>query len=433
MTQSASREAESVRFGPLWLAPGVSRLNLATYLYIAFAGVALTTFISVIMPYVLNVNLGLPQSEQGTVAGDLIFYGEIVLLTTSGLFGAWSDRYGRRAVLITGLLLLGLGYIALGYADSLSGLIAVRVFITFGIAAVSVMVSTIQVDYPAEESRGKLSAFAGMAIGLGAVMIGVLFTRLPELYRSAGYDELDASRMTMFTMTAFCILSMLLARIGLIGGQPPHVEGKPGIRKLLRDGLAAARANPKIMLVYASGFVGRADLVVVGTFYSLWLTQAGIEAGKTPEEAAAYAGGMFAVVMTAALLWAPIMGWINDKYDRTLIMAVALILGLLGYCVMGWFGDPLGDWLWPASILLGIGQMSVTLASAPLMGQESPLRLRGAVVGVFSVFGAGGILFVTSVGGRIYDAISPAAPFIMIGLLNGVLAICGLWLWRRQS
>ena len=89
--------------------------------------------------------------------------------------------------------------------------------------------------------------------------------------------------------------------------------------------------------------------------------------------------------------------------------------------------------MWPASILLGIGQMSVTLAVSPLMGQESPPELRGAVVGVFSVCGAAGILFVTSVGGRIYDAISPAAPFIMIGMLNGFLALLGLALWQRQE
>ena len=47
------------------------------------------------------------------------------------------------------------------------------------------------------------------------------------------------------------------------------------------------------------------------------------------------------------------------------------------------------------------------------------------------IFGAAGILFVTSVGGRLYDGIAPAAPFVMIGVLNGVLGLWGWWLWRR--
>ena len=126
MNTSADAVPGSVRLGPLALAPGVSRLNLITYLFLAFAGVALMSFVSVIMPYVLNVNVGRPMSGQGTVAGDLIFYGELVLLATSGLVGVWSDRYGRRIVLIGGLLILGAGYVALGWATSVPELIAVR-------------------------------------------------------------------------------------------------------------------------------------------------------------------------------------------------------------------------------------------------------------------------------------------------------------------
>ncbi len=419
------------RFGPLRLAPGVRGINAVTYLFIAFAGVSLTSFVSVIMPYVLNVNISLPMEEQGTMAGNLIFYGEIVLLTMSGVFGAWSDRFGRRSILIFGLMLLAMGYVALGYASSIPELIAVRVFITFGIAAVSVMVSTIGVDYPAEVSRGKLVGFAGIAIGVGAVMIGVVFTRLPEVYVGMGYEGVEASRLTMLTMTGVCIVAALVARFGLVGGRPPHTSGKPSVRELLAKGIGASRTNPLLLLSYLCAFVGRADLVVVGTFYSLWLTQAGLAAGMPADEAARFAGGMFALVMTAALLWAPVLGWLNDRLDRTLIMTISLLLALFGYTLMGLIGDPTGSWLIPASIVLGIGQISVTQASQTLLGQESPPELRGAIVGTFSVFGAGGILFVTSIGGRIYDQVAPSAPFILIGVLNGLLALFGFWLWRQ--
>lgn len=420
------------RLGPLRLAPGVNAANVLTYLYVAFAGIALTTFISVIMPYVLNVNLSLPMSEQGRVAGDLVFYGEIVLIVMSSMFGAWSDRFGRRTVLIAGLLLLGGGYVTVGLVSTVPELIAVRSFLAMGIAGVSVMVSAIQVDYPAEESRGKLVGFTGMAIGLGAVMIGVLFTRLPDMYAGAGYGAEDAGLLTMLTMTGLCLFTALLSRLGLVGGLPPHSSASSSTRKLVVEGARAARLNSRILLSYLCAFVGRADLVVVGTFYSLWLTQAGIASGLSAEEAARNAGLMFAVVMTAALLWAPAMGWLNDRVDRTLVMVFALLLALVGYCGMGLITDPLGSWMMPASVVLGIGQISVTLASQTLLGQESPPEVRGAVVGTFSVFGAGGILFVTTTGGRLYDAIAPVAPFVMIGLLNGLLALYGLWLYKTR-
>jgi MFS family permease len=427
-----STSTDATRLGPVRLVPGVSKLNAITFLYSAFAGVALTSFVSIFMPYILNVNLGLPMEEQGRASGDLVFYGEIVLLTMSGVFGAWSDQYGRRLVFIGGLLVLAAGYIALGFALTLAALIAIRVFATFGIAAVSVMVSTIQIDYPAEDSRGKLMGFTGIAIGLGAVMIGVLFAGLPETFTDAGYTKLMAGRLTLFSMTGFCLITAVVIGFGLVGGQPPHVQGKPSTRTLLVKGINAARRNPLIALAYCCGFVGRADLVVVGTFYTLWVTQAGIESGMGAAEAARTAGMLFALVMTAALLWAPILGWLNDRLDRTVTIAIALTLAAVGYSTMGLISDPLGGWIYPASVLLGIGQMSVTLASQTLLGQESPRETRGAVVGTFSIFGAAGILFVTGIGGRIYDAIDPAAPFVMVGVVNGILGIVAFWLIRKR-
>ncbi len=424
---------KTARFGPVTLVPGVSKLNALTYLYSAFAGVALTSFVSVFMPYILNVNLGLPTGEQGRVAGDLVFYGEIVMLTMSGVLGAWSDQYGRRRVFVGGLLVLAVGYIALGNATTLPALIVIRIFATIGITAISVMLATIQVDYPAEESRGKLVGFSGIAIGLGAVMLGLLFARLPNFFTDGGYTELLAGRMTVYSMAAFCLVSALIIRLGLLGGQPPHVQGKPPLRKLLAQGINAARHNPRITLTYCCGFVGRADLVVVGTFYSLWVTQAGIATGMGVDVAARTTGGLFALVMTDALVWAPVMGWLNDRYDRTVVMAIALVLAAIGYSTMGLIDDPLNGWIYPASILLGIGQMSVTLASQTLLGQESPRELRGAVVGTFTICGAAGIMFVTSVGGRIYDAIDPAAPFVLIGAANGLLGLAAFWMIRKGS
>jgi MFS family permease len=426
-------DTKNVWLGPVQLAPGISKFNAWTFLFAAFACVALNSFLSIIMPYILNVNIGLPTGEQGRVAGDLVFYGELVLISLSGVLGAWSDQYGRRVVLVVGMLVLSVGYVALGYASSVAQLIAIRMFATVGIAAVTVMITTIQVDYPSKESLGKMVGFTGIAIGIGAVMIGVLFTRLPDWYAGMGYAPLAASRLTMFTMTGCCVLTALILRAGLVGGPPPQVGKKQPLKLLLAQGAQAARNKPELVLAYCCAFVGRADLVVVGTFYSLWLTQAGIAAGMGADEAAKTAGGMFALVMTAALLWAPVLGWLNDRLDRTLVMSIALLLALIGYCTMGLLGDPLGPWLIPASIILGIGQISVTLASNTLVGQEAPGEFRGAVVGTFSVFGAAGILFVTSVGGRMYDGIGPEAPFIMIGLLNGLLAMYGWWLWRRKK
>ncbi len=150
----------------------------------------------------------------------------------------------------------------------------------------------------------------------------------------------------------------------------------------------------------------------------------------SPDDAVRAAGGFFALAMSSALIWAPIAGFINDRLDRTRAMALAMLLCAIGYSVMGLISDPLGGWMYPAAILLGIGQMSAITASQTLIGQQASAVNRGSIIGMFSFFGAAGVMFITSVGGRIFDSISPAAPFVLVGFINLVLFIAAILISR---
>jgi len=52
---------------------------------------------------------------------------------------------------------------------------------------------------------------------------------------------------------------------------------------------------------------------------------------------------------------------------------------------------------------------------------------RGAIVAVFNLAGAFGILISTGIGGRIFDAIDPSAPFIFIGVCNIVVGLFAVY------
>ena len=425
-------QGSNAKLGPIHLAEGVTPVNALAYLYSTFAILSACTFISVIQPYVLNVNIGVPLEDQGRISGNMVFYGEIVLLTLSGFMGAISDRLGRRTVFLGGVLVLGLGYVLYGYVDSVAELTAVRIFLALGITAATVMISAIQADYPAEHSRGKLVGIAACFIGLGAVLIG-FGQQMPFWFVARGADPTVAGTATMLTMSTICAVSFVLMALGLKGGRPPYAKEREPLRALLAEGVKQGRENRRILLAYASAFVARGDLVVVGTFFTLWLTQAGIGRGLTVEAAQGQAGLFFGMVMGVALLWAPIMGVINDRLDRTLVMALSLASAAVGYGLMGVIPDPLGGWMYPAAVVLGIGQLSVVSASQTLIGQEAPPAVRGSVVGTFSIFGAAGILFITGVGGRIYDAIAPSAPFVLIAAVNAILEVAAILVWRGQS
>jgi predicted MFS family arabinose efflux permease len=75
----------------------------------------------------------------------------------------------------------------------------------------------------------------------------------------------------------------------------------------------------------------------------------------------------------------------------------------------------------------------VWIAAGALVGQDAPIKIRGTIIGVFSVMGSAGIAFATFVGGIAFDRIGPTSPFLMMGVLNLLLFVGAGWLrWREK-
>jgi MFS family permease len=62
--------------------------------------------------------------------------------------------------------------------------------------------------------------------------------------------------------------------------------------------------------------------------------------------------------------------------------------------------------------------MSVMAASMTLVGQEARPAERGAVIAMNGFCDAVGIMLAFVVGGRLFDAYGPSAPFVMVGLIQ---------------
>lgn len=408
------------KLGPVSLAPGVTRGHALAYLWAAFVSIGIFTYATALQPYLLEVNIGVPQEQRGVVSGNLQFWQEIVTLLMVGLFGAWSDRIGRRIVYVIGFLITGLAYAAFPFADDTGQLLIYRLIYAIGIAALGGMLATVLADYPVDADRGKFTGMSFTLNALGALLFFAVLTRLPQLYQSLGFDALGAGRAAYLTVAGVCVISALIM-LGLKPGRPDQVTQREPLLTLLRQGLSAGR-RPRIALAYAASFAARADLVIVALFLSLWVQSAALADGATPAEASARQGALFGVVQGCALLWAPFFGWFADKVDRVTLVLIATVLSIAGYGWMGLTPDPgVGAAAFGAAAMLGVGQTSGILASQVLIAQEAPGPIRGAVIGMVGFFGALGILAISKVGGIAYDAWRPGAPFIIMALANVAL------------
>ncbi len=240
-------------------------------------------------------------------------------------------------------------------------------------------------------------------------------------------DPVDAGTWMMLITAGFCVLVALVLQIGLKGGVPAihgQTERVP-LSQLLKVGFSAMR-NPRIALSYAAAFTSRGDLVVVGVFVSLWAVQAGTAMGLETSEAQKRGVQVFAISQTMALLWSPVMGWLMDKVNRVTAIAIAMVLASIGYLSTMFLKSPIEGAGMIVFIILAIGQVSALITSQGLIGQESPPKERGAVVGMFTLWGGVGILFATWAGGRLFDSWAPYAPFVIMGVANIILLVAAV-------
>ncbi len=417
-----SNAAAGVKFGPVTLAPGISKGNMWTLMYAAFFTIGLLTFVGVGTPYVLNAVLQIPADEQGAVSGSLVFWTEIVAILMFGPIGVMVDRFGRKPLYVAGFLMMGAGYALYPLAGSVNELIVFRILYAIGVATCTGVLATVVTDYPQEASRGKAVALTGFMNGAGVAVLNIVLGGLPKRFADGGLDIVTAGEYTHFIVAGLCALSALIIAIGLKGGRSPQHDERQPAKVIVREALKAA-TNPRIALAYGAAFIARGDLVILGTFLTLWGTQSGVESGMDLPEATKAGTRIFVLAQSAALLWVVAVVFLLDRFNRVTALACCMGLATVGYLGMGFVSNPLAAADIPLLILLGVGQISAFLGSQALVGQEAPILQRGAVIGGFNTSGAVGILFCSVVGGYLFDTWSPAGPFVLVGAINMIVFI----------
>jgi len=410
----------AVKVGPIRLASGISRFNFWTYMYASFICIGMLAGMNFLQPYVLVENLNIPRGAQGTVSGNLGFWQELIALVLINPFGWMSDRVGRRPLMIFGIVVCGIGYGLYPFATSIGELTVYRIIFAVGASSLAAIIAVVGNDYPDESSRGKLIGFSNMMNGVGVMFIALVIAQIPVMLRTEDVDSILAGRIMFLIVAALCVLSGLWFRIGLKGGIPVAHDHMQDWRSLMTSGFRAAR-NPRILLSYGAAFVGRADVSIKGMFVSLWALTAGAQLDMTPAQAMGKAGQLMGIMSAIGMVWVMIFGWILDRVNRVTGMAMAMGLGGVGYTSMWFVSSPLDFAYVPAFLLLSIGQTSAICASVTLVGQEAVASERGAVVAMNGFFGAIGILLAFVIGGRLFDAFGPSAPFVMIGLFQFLL------------
>ena len=137
-------------------------------------------------------------------------------------------------------------------------------------------------------------------------------------------------------------------------------------------------------------------------------------------------GDFYEMFFEDAQVAAPVLGIMLDRMDRVIGLIIAMVLAGAGYLSLALVGDPLGKEMYFAAILIGFGEIAANLSALSLVGKEAPPKGRGAVIGMFSLCGAIGILLVAKIGGMLFDQVSHIGPFILVGIANLVVLVMAI-------
>lgn len=432
MTSISAGTVAQSRFLGIALNDGVARGHMQSFYLACYAAIMLATFIPQTQPFLLDEVLGLERSRQGVVSGNLNFWGEIVIILTVGLWGGLSDRIGRRAVTGMGFMLIAAGILLYGLVEDIPSLLLARVVYSAGIAAVSTMIITLMADYANNASRGKATGYLGIMNGLGAMTAALFLLKLPAIFKGRGLDASESALATYGSMAIVTLLIGLVMFIGLRKGKTHAYEERTPLLKQMREGLAEAR-RPLIALAYAASFVSRGNLAVVGTFFTLWASVYGTqELGMSSAEALSKGGGVLAISYMASLLSAPIFGIMSDRIKRTSALAITLLIGAVGYGSTFFLQDPFSVATIACLILIGMAEVGCIITSGVLIAEQAPDRLRGSIVGLFTLCGAVGILVASIVGGYLFDHWMKTGPFVFFGAISALVLVWTLALQFRH-
>jgi MFS family permease len=409
------------KIGPLYFHSYVPGRSLGVFFFTSFFAIASMNAIGVMQPYIFTEILKIPPNEQGSLAGNLTIIQEIVAFFMLSVVGAISDRSGRRTVFAAGFVLLAIGYCLYPLASGKVELAFFRLFLASGVACINAMLPAVANDYSMDVSRAKVIAATFILNGLGIASIPRLLGGLPNTFMDMGADPVWAGRFTLWCLSAFCLFLAGLIAWGLMPGAPAQqAVSRVPLKEQILVGFREGK-NPRVGLAYVAAFVARADLAVVSTFLTLWLTQEGIAQGLSTGDAIKKATFFYVIIQVFALPWAPIWGYILDRVDRVAGLASAMVVAALGYVSLAFLDNPIGNGMYIAAALVAAGEMAANIASISLIGYEAPERARGAVIGVFSLCGAVGIAVVAFIGGWLFDNWTPVGPFVYMAASNALL------------
>lgn len=274
--------------------------------------------------------------------------------------GALSDYFGRKPIIIIGLIIFALGSFIAANADSIYGIIFGR-FLQ-GCGAIASAVMALVTDLTREEHRMKAMASIGASIGLSfsvALVLGPVLVNLGGL-------------QLIFVITGVLSIAGIVLMLTFVPTPP---------RKKHRDGSAIVSevfkqlGNSQLWPLNIGIFILHALMVAMFVAIPSQLVQAGLSLDQ-------HAWMYLPVLLIAFVLMVPFVIIAEKKKQMKSIVISALVIMIIALILMSQASG-----VWPWAIALGVFFWAFNIMEATLpswLSKVAPAGAKGSAMGIYS-------------------------------------------------
>jgi DHA1 family tetracycline resistance protein-like MFS transporter len=354
-------------------------------------GITLVDVFGYMIMIPLLPSLAQKYGASGVEVGALLATMAVASTVAAPVWGALSDRVGRKPiVLISQFVSLG-GYVALAFAPSLGALFIARGIAGIGGGNLGVTQSYIA-DVTAEKYRDRAFAAFGAVFGLGIVLGPITGGFLVHYGYGVPFLAAAAIEVANIVLTLFCL---------------PAVKRKPGDRFSLGRSLRGVMREPALRALVTRHFLFIFAVTYFFTIFALYVQHA---LGYGPQIASWLIAGCGAAGGLTLLL---AVGPLAKRYGDAVVAQIGLALSVVAYAALGFAHQP---WSFAAVLVVwSAGASCIEPALSALIATTARKSERGAALGFNDALSNLALMAAPSLGGFVIDR-----AIGLIGVVPGV-------------
>ena len=310
--------------------------------------------------------------------------------------GFLADRFGSRKVVISGIITVGLGYILLGFTQSLAVFYASLLLIAFGAGGCTTAVTTTAVANWFDKRVGIALGVMASGIGAGGLMVPVV-VRFIDLFQWRNTSIILGLGAWILGIPLSCVIRN---KPELYGFLPDGESFKGQISRFKKQskeveiGIKAALKKRCFLYLNIAEAIRLMTIAAVFTHVMPYLGSIGMPRAN--------AGLIACAIPLFGIIGRFGFGWLGDVFDKRHVMALAFSLVGLGMLAFAYLGI---RWvIFPFFLFFALGHGGSMVIRGAILREYFGRNSFGKILGINMGFGAIGGIIGPTLAGWVFDS-----------------------------